>query len=71
MAPLDDPECRLLNGVLRIAVAVRLRVDINPFSNVETGARCTWCKGEVGDNVVAHSIECTSNAKGKQQSMLQ
>ena len=61
-APLGDPECRLLNGVLRIAVAVRL--GINPFSNVEPGARCTWCKGEVGDDVVAHSIECTSNAKG-------
>jgi hypothetical protein len=61
-APLEDEECHLLNGHFRIAVALRLGV--NPFANVSPGQKCSWCSEEVGDDLIAHTIECSSARKG-------
>ena len=61
-APLSERECQLLNGHFRIAVALRLGV--NPFRDVLPGQLCTWCDKEVGEDALAHSIECTLNHKG-------
>ena len=61
-APLKEPECQLINGHFRVAVALRL--GINPFRDVLPGQRCQWCKAEVGEDPVAHSFECLSNGKG-------
>ena len=61
-APLEEAECHLLNGHFRIAVAIRLGV--NPFADVSPGQRCSWCDHEVGDDLIAHTIECMQNRKG-------
>ena len=61
-APLDEDECLLFNGHFRIAVA--LRMGVNPFADVSPGQRCSWCREEVGEDLVAHTIECMQNAKG-------
>ena len=58
----DDPECRMQDGHFRIAVAVRL--GINPFQGVQPSARCAWCKEEVGDDLLAHDIECVRTMRG-------
>jgi hypothetical protein len=50
------------NGHFRIAVAIRLGV--NPFVGASPTMRCSWCKGEVGDDVYSHCIECPSARKG-------
>jgi hypothetical protein len=50
------------NGFFRIAVAVRL--GINPFLAVEPTARCSWCKEEVGDGLLARDIECVRTMRG-------
>ena len=58
----DDPDCRMQDGHFRIAVAVRL--GINPFQAVEATQRCSWCKEEVGDDLLAHDIECVRTMRG-------
>jgi hypothetical protein len=58
----DDDDCKMQNGFFRIAVAVRL--GINPFLAVEPTARCSWCKEEVGDDLLAHDIECVRTMRG-------
>jgi hypothetical protein len=58
----DDDDCKMQNGYFRIAVAVRL--GINPFLGVQSTARCSWCKEEVGDDLLAHDVECVRTMRG-------
>ncbi len=41
-----------------------VRFGIKPFLAVEPTARCSWCKEEAGDDLLAHDIECVHSMRG-------
>ncbi len=45
----DDDDCKMQNGF---------------FLAVEPTARCSWCKEEVGDDLLAHDIEYVRTMRG-------
>ena len=57
-----DRSCCMVNGLFRIAVAIR--VGVNPFEGVPSTYLCAWCKEPVGDDLYSHCIECKSARKG-------